>query len=217
MNLRGSDIDYNPVFLSYLFIEFSEESSSGHLFINPDSFDSNVRQYLSNLNISLHNYSEIFDFLGDQKKTIYLDKNNCNFCLIHSISNKELVVNKVSPIEMMKAVKNSRELQGLRECHIRDGAAVVAYLAWLKHELLVAKRTDLTEYSAALKLEDLRKQQKLNKGLSFDTISAIGPNAAIVHYKPEEKTAAFLNPNEVYLVDSGGQYLYDFLIFGTLL
>ena len=107
----------------------------------------------------------------------------------------------------MKAVKNERELKGLRECHVRDGAAVVAYLAWLKHELVVKKRGDLTEFSAALQLEDYRKMQKFNKGLSFDTISAIGGNGAIVHYKPEEKTAKTLNSHEVYLLDSGGQYL----------
>ena len=108
----------------------------------------------------------------------------------------------------MKAVKNTRELRGLRECHVRDGAAVVAYLAWLKHELVEKKRTDLTEFTAPLKLDEYRQMQKFNKGLSFDTISAIGGNGAIVHYKPEEKTAQVLNANEVYLLDSGGQYLF---------
>ena len=84
----------------------------------------------------------------------------------------------------------------------------MAYLAWLKHELVEKKRTDLTEFTAPLKLDEYRQMQKFNKGLSFDTISAIGGNGAIVHYKPEEKTAQVLNANEVYLLDSGGQYLF---------
>ena len=206
LNLRGSDIDYNPVFLSYLIIEFSE-TASGHLFIDSSRLNSEVQQYLTSLNIQIHGYSQVFSFLKSHKNSIYIDKTACNFSLIHSISNKDQILHKISPIQLMKAVKNRRELQGLRECHIRDGAAVVAYFAWLKNELLVNKRKDLTEFSAALQLDEYRKQLKFNKGLSFDTISAIGPNGAIVHYKPEKDTAAVMNADEVYLLDSGGQYL----------
>lgn len=81
------------------------------------------------------------------------------------------------------------------------------YFAWLDHALNVEGKTDITEYTGAKKLDSIRYEQKLNKGLSFPAISSIGSNGAIVHYKPEEKTAAVLNNKEVYLLDSGGQYL----------
>lgn len=207
LNLRGSDIDYNPVFLSYLFIEFSKDEITPNLFTNNERIDINTINYLNSLNIILHGYNDIFKFLSNINIKIFLDLNSCNYNLIKSIQNPGLIQNKTSPIEMMKAVKNKRELQGLRECHVRDGAAVCAYLAWLQNQLVVKKRTDLTEFSACLQLDEFRRQQKYNKGLSFDTISSIGPNGAIVHYKPEEKTALALNSKEVYLLDSGGQYL----------
>lgn len=206
--MRGSDIDYNPVFLSYLLLEFNGSTSSGHLFTNKDRLEAPVHQYLADLHIKIHDYEDIASFLHSYASSIFLEKAACNYSLIHSIANQSLVINKTSPISMMKAVKNEREVRGMRECHIRDGAAVVAYLAWLGRELVEKKRTDLDEFSAASQLEDFRKVQKLNKGLSFDTISAIGPNGAIVHYKPEEKNAAKMVPDQVYLLDSGGQYLY---------
>ena len=208
LNLRGSDIEYNPVFLSYLFIKFPPKKQKPQvtLFINMDRLEQSVKTYLKSLSVQIQKYEYIFHFLSIISYPITADKNSCNYSLIRTLDEFEYI-SKPSPIEMFKAVKNERELQGLRDCHVRDGAAVVAYLAWLHHELLISKRTDLTEYSAPLQLEKYRRMQKFNKGLSFKTISAIGPNGAIVHYSPEEKTAAVLTPNEVYLLDSGGQYL----------
>lgn len=166
LNLRGSDIDYNPVFLSYLFLDFGD-SITGHIFTNKDRLEPPVHQYLSNLQIQLHYYDDIWLFLKNIKGTVYVEKASCNYSLINSISNKDLIVNKLSPISLMKAVKNARELKGLRDCHVRDGAAVVAYLAWLKNELLVKKNTGLTEFTACLKLEEYRKIQKFNKVFNY--------------------------------------------------
>lgn len=94
----------------------------------------------------------------------------------------------------------------MTECHKRDGAAVIAFLAWLQDELVNKHNTTLDEFSVCEKLEQFRRMQKWNLGLSFETISSVGPNAAVVHYKPEPETALKLEVSKIYLLDSGGQY-----------
>lgn len=103
-----------------------------------------------------------------------------------------------------KAIKNSVELEGMRQCHLRDAAALCHYFAWLEDQLAQGKQ--LSEVEAADKLEGLRRQQKDFVGLSFETISSTGSNGAIIHYKPEPETCKIIDPNLIYLCDSGGQY-----------
>lgn len=110
-----------------------------------------------------------------------------------------------SPIADAKAIKNETELEGVRACHIRDGAALIEYFAWLENEL--ANQAMLDEVDAAKKLEQIRSKHDLYTGASFDTISSTGPNGAIIHYKPEKGACSLINPNTVYLCDSGAQYL----------
>ena len=111
-----------------------------------------------------------------------------------------------SPVGDKKAVKNETELKGMRDCHVRDGASLSEFFAWLEEELL-QKSTELNEVEAADKLENIRSQKKHFAGLSFDTISSTGPNAAVIHYKPEPDSCSVIDPKAVYLCDSGGQYL----------
>jgi Xaa-Pro aminopeptidase len=121
-----------------------------------------------------------------------------------------------SPVQDAKAVKNDVEKEGMRQCHLRDGTALIEYFAWLENELKSGKKLD--EVEAADKLEQIRRcslfihadgsTQDLFVGLSFDTISATGPNGAIIHYKPEKETCATIDPKEIYLCDSGAQYKY---------
>jgi Xaa-Pro aminopeptidase len=103
-----------------------------------------------------------------------------------------------------KAIKNSVELEGMRQCHLRDAAALCHYFAWLEDQLAQGKQ--LSEVEAADKLEGLRRQQKDFVGLSFETISSTGSNGAIIHYKPEPETCKIIDPKLIYLCDSGGQY-----------
>jgi Xaa-Pro aminopeptidase len=103
-----------------------------------------------------------------------------------------------------KAIKNPVELEGMRQCHLRDAAALCHYFAWLEDQLGQGKQ--LSEVEAADYLENLRRQQKDFVGLSFDTISSTGPNGAIIHYKPEPETCKIIDPKLIYLCDSGGQY-----------
>jgi Xaa-Pro aminopeptidase len=102
-----------------------------------------------------------------------------------------------------KTVKNEAELKGMRACHIRDGAALIEYFAWLEHEL---QKREINEIEAADELERLRQKQDLYVGLSFDTISSTGANAAVIHYKAEPDNCSIIDPNQVDLCDSGAQY-----------
>lgn len=111
-----------------------------------------------------------------------------------------------SPVQLAKAVKNHVELEGFRNSHIKDGAALCNYFGWLENQLCVVGNKSIDEVSAADKLEQFRRMQPDCMGLSFDTISAVGSNAAIIHYKPERTTAKILSTDEIYLCDSGGQY-----------
>ncbi|MCJ1313811.1 hypothetical protein MMC25_007491 [Agyrium rufum] len=105
-----------------------------------------------------------------------------------------------------KAIKNETELEGFRACHIRDGAALSEYFAWLEEELVV-KGTTLDEVEAADKLESIRQKKERFVGLSFDTISSTGPNAAVIHYSPQRGNCEIIDPKAIYLCDSGAQYL----------
>ena len=121
--------------------------------------------------------------------------------------------NNLSPIEGAKAIKNEVEISGFRQCHIRDGAAVCRYFAWLERRLKEneskggSESGDIDEVDGADRLEEFRSQGDHFRGLSFDTISGSGPNGAIIHYKPEKPTAALIKTDQLYLCDSGAQYL----------
>eukprot|EP00252_Welwitschia_mirabilis_P017029 TRINITY_DN3786_c0_g1_i1.p1 TRINITY_DN3786_c0_g1~~TRINITY_DN3786_c0_g1_i1.p1 ORF type:complete len:663 (-),score=143.58 TRINITY_DN3786_c0_g1_i1:272-2260(-) len=156
---------------------------------------------------------------------IWVDPGSCCFALYRKLSSDQ-VLQKQSPICLAKALKNPVELEGLRKAHIRDGAAVVRYLAWLDTEMQEiygaagyfseekssnkrkhSEMERMTEVSVSDKLEAFRSEQEHFKGLSFPTISSVGPNAAIIHYAPNQNTCAELQPDSIYLCDSGAQYL----------
>lgn len=111
-----------------------------------------------------------------------------------------------SPVGDAKAIKNATELEGMRQCHIRDGAALSEYFAWLEEELLV-KKSKLDEVQGVDKNHEFRTKREHFVGLSFDTISSTGPNAAVIHYKPEPGNCSIIDPTKIYLCDSGAQYL----------
>uniref|UniRef100_A0A7N0UB53 Xaa-Pro aminopeptidase P n=1 Tax=Kalanchoe fedtschenkoi TaxID=63787 RepID=A0A7N0UB53_KALFE len=154
---------------------------------------------------------------------IWVDPESCCYALYSKLNSEEVFLHQ-SPLALSKALKNPVELEGLKNAHIRDGAAVVQYLAWLDiqmqniygapgyfsenklHEKKITEGTKLTEVSVSDKLESFRAAKEYFRGLSFPTISSVGPNAAIMHYSPEPKSCAELDPNCIYLCDSGAQY-----------
>jgi len=214
-NLRGSDIPYNPVFFSYAAVTHD----SATLYVDSAQLDDKVYEHLHGT-VQIKPYDALFSDLNvlsqgpeqggaDTKAKKYskiLVSNKASWALSLGLGGEEKVEELRSPIADAKAIKNSTELEGMRQCHIRDGAALIEFFAWLEDQLLTKKAT-LDEVQAADKLEAIRSKGKHFKGLSFDTISSTGPNAAVIHYKPEPGNCSTIDPNAVYLCDSGAQYL----------
>jgi Xaa-Pro aminopeptidase len=140
------------------------------------------------------------------KKLRFLISTQASWALSLDLGGEDKVDELPSPVADAKAIKNETELEGMRQCHIRDGAALSKYFAWLE-EMLVDKKEVLDEIQAADELEEIRSQGEHFVGLSFDTISGTGANAAVIHYKPERGNCSVIDPNAIYLCDSGAQYL----------
>ena len=209
-NIRGSDIAYNPVTLAYAVITLR----GPHLFISSlNLVDPKVVQHLSSGGVTLHPYEEVEQFLKIEAKygKVIIDPAQLNWQLFQAIDdcNKgTLIVQMPSPLALMKAVKNPSELAGVRASHVRDGAALTAFLYWLETTVKSGTQT-ITEYDVAVKIEEYRKNAGMHIGPSFDTIAGFGSNGAIIHYKPDKATAAILGtgPGSMFLLDSGAQYL----------
>ncbi|KAI5817045.1 putative Xaa-Pro aminopeptidase P [Pyronema omphalodes] len=212
-NLRGSDIPYNPVFFAYALVT----PTTATLYIDSAKLPSEALAHLGDA-VTIAPYASIFSHLrtlsAEVKATAeaanepvkkWLISNKTSWQLSQSLGGEEAIEVVRSPIEEAKAVKNETEREGMRKCHIRDGAALVKYFAWLEKTLLSGEKID--ECQAADKLEELRSVGRNFKGLSFDTISSTGPNAAVIHYKPEPGACSVIDPNAIYLCDSGAQYL----------
>ncbi|KAI0860990.1 aminopeptidase-like protein [Xylaria cubensis] len=213
-NLRGNDIPYNPVFFSYAIVTPDEAT----LYIDSSKLSTESQAFLEKNKVAIKPYQDIFSdatALGkaaiasktetsDSKK--FLISNKASWALKRALGGDDFVEEVRSPIADAKAIKNETELEGMRACHIRDGAALIEYFAWLEDQLVVKKAT-IDEVEAADKLEALRAKQKDFVGLSFDTISSTGPNAAVIHYKPERGACPKIDPAAIYLCDSGAQYL----------
>ncbi|KDQ60006.1 hypothetical protein JAAARDRAFT_711428 [Jaapia argillacea MUCL 33604] len=207
-NLRGSDIDFNPVFFAYAVVTPSTTS----LFIDPAQVSDAVRAHLGD-DIEIRTYDEFFGYLkglgeelklGKDEKVLIGDKSSQ---AVANALGKDNIKIARSPIASLKSIKNSTEVEGFRACHIRDGAALAKYFAWLEEELTVKGNEGLSEWKAAEKLEGYRSEGALFKGLSFTTISSTGPNGAIIHYSPDPNDCAIIKKDQIYLCDSGGQYL----------
>lgn len=216
-NLRGNDIPYNPVFFSYAAIT----QTSATLYVDSSKLSNDSQAFLTENGVSVRPYHNIFEdskALGESigtengeqvpeaKVKKFLVSTRTSWALKRALGGESKVEEIRSPIGDAKAVKNETELEGMRQCHIRDGAALTEYFAWLEDQLINQKAT-LDEVTAADKLEELRSKQKLFVGLSFDTISSTGANAAVIHYKPERGNCSIIDPKAIYLCDSGAQYL----------
>ncbi|EKG15991.1 Creatinase [Macrophomina phaseolina MS6] len=212
-NLRGNDIPYNPVFFSYAVV--TPETAT--LYINADKLTPEVKTHLGDA-VDIRPYESIFSDIealsqqnalngenAESPAQKYLISNKASWALVQSLGGDKKVDEVRSPIADAKAVKNKIELEGMRACHVRDGAALIEYFAWLEDQL-IAKGAKLDEVEAADKLEAIRSKHDKFVGLSFDTISSTGPNAAVIHYKPEKGNCSVIDPKAVYLCDSGAQY-----------
>lgn len=217
LNLRGGDVHCTPLFISYLLI-----APEGYtLFIYKEKLSDGVLDYLRQNNVSIAPYTDVEKGLAKYHgHTILLNPDEVSLALRQAVDRpaksfigrtKEppRVVEEPSPVPAMKAIKNASEQEGFRRAMIRDGVAMVRFLRWLEAQIPTTPTspTPPTELSIAARLESLRSQQPLYRGLSFDTISAYGSNAAIVHYEPTPESNATLRPEGLLLLDSGAQYL----------
>ena len=199
LNLRGTDVHCNPVFVSYLLISSDQVS----LFVNPKKISSEVKVYLDEHGISLFDYNQVEEGLGSYADyNILLDGDETSFCLWKSVKCQEIIAAK-SPIPVMKAVKNATEIEGYHRAMLRDGVAMVKFLKWLKPAVEAGGQTEM---SIDKKLTLLRAEQNLFRDISFDTIAGYQAHGAIVHYEATPETDAPLLPEGLILIDSGAQY-----------
>ncbi len=199
LNLRGTDVHCNPVFVSYLLISSDQVS----LFVNPKKISSEVKAYLDEHGISLFDYNQVEEGLESYADyNVLLDGDETSFCLWKSVKCQEIIAAK-SPIPVMKAVKNATEIEGYHRAMLRDGVAMVKFLKWLKPAVEAGGQTEM---SIDKKLTSLRAEQNLFRDISFDTIAGYQAHGAIVHYEATPETDAPLLPEGLILIDSGAQY-----------
>ena len=200
LNLRGSDVHCNPVFVSYLLI--SPEKVT--LYINNVKLSAEVNAYLASEKIDVEAYEAVVEGLRSYTgKSLLVDMTSTNYSLATAVP-FEKVCSGVSPIVSMKAVKNKVEQDGFRAAMLRDGVAVVKFLAWLKSAVEAGGQTEI---SLDDRLTALRAEQPKFKGISFDTIVGYEAHGAIVHYEATPETDIPVEPHGLVLIDSGAQYL----------
>ena len=199
LNLRGTDVHCNPVFVSYLLIASDKVS----LFVDETKVSAEVRAYLEAHGVSLYNYNKVEDGLKAYSEyNILLDGNETSYYLWKTVRCQE-IVSHTSPIPAMKAVKSEAEIAGYRRAMLRDGVAMVKFLKWL---VPAVEAGGQTEISIDRKLTSLRAEQDLFRDISFDTIAGYQAHGAIVHYEASPETDAPLKPEGFLLLDSGAQY-----------
>lgn len=209
LNLRGSDIEFNPVFYSYAIVTLDKSVT---LYADNLKFDTDVAKHLSSNGVLVKPYKLFWSDLVTSSmefslsnKRMLLNSGAASWEIIRQLKCGFESVSP-SPIEDLKAIKNPTELAGARSAHLKDGRALIRFLAWLEDQ--VANKSELIdEIEADYKLTEFRKQEKNFVGLSFDTISATGANGAIIHYKPSKGSCSTIDPSKLYLNDSGSQFL----------
>ena len=217
-------IPYNPVFFSYAIVT----PTSATLYVDSSKFSPEVLSHLGD-KVQIRPYDSILDDVtllknepeaGNKARTDdapssdkppapkrkFMISSKTSWALSLELGGEDQVDEVRSPVGDAKAIKNDVEIAGMRACHVRDGAALTAFFAWVEDTLLSSNQPSINEVQVADRLTILRSKQSRFAGLSFPTISSVGPNAAVIHYKPEPNTCSTLDPDQIYLCDSGGQY-----------
>ena len=212
LNLRGSDIPYNPVFFSYALFCKNKDQFCTKLFVNKEKLDSpEMKKYCEENQIILFNYEDIIPELEKSEENLvtFYDEDSTNHRMFQTL--KEIKVGYISKlssdiIEFVKSVKNPVEIEGYKKANIKDSVALVKFFAWMEDELVNKNRTDLNEYQIGLKNKEMREDQENYMGESFAPICGCGANAAIIHYEQNENLHSDMNKNLIILCDTGAQY-----------
>ncbi len=202
LNIRGCDVECNPVSLSYFYVSEKEAV----LFIQSKALSKPVKEYMEKNGIRVEEYSTVQTFLEKlpEKQRILVDKRYCSYAFYKTLQNGQEIVDAKNPTELLKAIKNPTELVNMQEIYLKDSLAVTRFIYWLKTNI---GKQEITEITAADYLEKLRREIPEFLQLSFPTISAYNANAAMMHYEATVEKHAVLKPEGLLLVDSGGQYM----------
>ena len=212
LNLRGTDVHCNPVFVAYLLISSKDVT----LFVNQAKLTAEVSDYLKSEGIQVEDYEQVENGLKQYfEYNILLDPDEVNYRLYEIVKNKGRlndlpkteIVEEESPVKRMKTIKNETEIAGFRSAMLKDGIAMTKFLCWLSGYIGKSEISELTEIAIDQKLTSLRAEQPLYRDISFDTIAGYGSHAAIVHYEATPETDIPLQPKGMLLLDSGAQYL----------
>lgn len=212
LNIRGNDILYNPVVLSYALVTMDQL----YLFVNSSVLEGkaypyledekgiSVREYLERTGVTVMPYDGVYDMVeGLKNEKVLLEKCRINYAVYRLIDGSNKVIDRINPIASMKAVKNDVEIENEKRAHIKDGVAMTKFIYWLKKN---TGRIPMDEISVSDYLGKLRMDQEGCIGLSFATISAYGAHGAMCHYSATPESSIPLEPRGLYLIDSGGQY-----------
>ncbi len=200
LNLRGDDVHFNPVVISYLIIE----KESVHYFIRPEKVTEDVAAYLKEAGVTQHPYEAVAPYLAHTgAATISADAAKTNHAVYSAIPAGCRVIREASPVTLLKAIRNEQEIAGIHAAMVRDGVALVKFQMWLEQAVPAG---GVTEMSMDRALHDFRAAQPLFISQSFDTIGGYKEHGAIVHYMATPETDATLRPEGFLLVDSGAQY-----------
>lgn len=201
LNIRGNDISYVPVVLSYL----SMTKDTCTWFLQEEIIDENLRKYLNENGIKTQPYNAFYDYVKTlDQETILMDRSVVNYRICNNIAESNKVIDDADPTVAMKSVKNKTEVDNTRNAHVKDAVAMCKFMYWLKKNV---GKIPMTEISASDYLAGLRAEQEGFLDLSFDTICGYADHGAIVHYAATPESDIELKPEGLLLVDSGGHYL----------
>ena len=200
-NIRGRDVKSNPVVLSYAVISID----SVYLFIDKNKIGEDIRAELSKENVQIKGYEEVYEFIKniDENEVVLIDTSKVNYAIYSNIPSNVQKIEERNPSILFKSIKNEIELKNIRNSHIKDGVAFTKFMYWLKNNI---GKIEITEISATQKLEEFRREQDKFIEPSFSTIAAYKDHAAMMHYSATEESNYKLEPRDLFLVDSGGQY-----------
>lgn len=202
-NIRGTDVAYNPVVISYAFV--SEKESV--LFVNPKKIPAEIAEHLKKEGVTLADYGMLATFLSrlPERTRVFIDSKRTNVAIYNALPKSSILIEGISPANHLKSIKSEAEIKGFRNAVLKDGIAMTKFYFWLEKMLKAGEK--VTELSAAAKLTALRSEQPQYVMDSFASISSYGPHGAVVHYSPTPETDTELKTDSLYLLDSGAQYL----------
>lgn len=200
-NLRGNDVDYNPVTVAYAYVSEKETV----LFIDPEKLTDEIAEAYKKQGIKITDYNDIFEYVAGlpENTTVCITGSKINYKLLQTIPAPCKIVDIPSPVDLMKSVKNATELKGFRNAMIKDGVALVKFYMWLEKAVPAG---EVTEVTVEEKLCEYRSQQDLFVGESFGTIAGYAGNGAVIHYHASPETCLQVQPEGIVLIDSGAQY-----------